>query len=383
MKIIRNLLDRTSKTLVSIVLAVLFLGITSTVYFTSIHNPLIKMEITYAWPEYNAKLVIVNETELRDFLRAYRDIENIPGQMREEDFYYIVKLEYRRGQEQIVLNKSLRLYNLATGNYEFSPYIQSFFARHITELNNAYFGELMDWQEINQKIPRDGVVELRDIETGVIFNVKRYGGVIHADIEPLTLEDTQILKSIYGDWSWKRRAVVATVEGRQYAASINGMPHGGGRIWDNDFKGHFCLHFLGSQTHGGGRVDPAHHLMIHKAAGRLPELLDSAGPEDLTKFVLAAIVSEALMPLRYIVEGSIIEEAIWNGLKELRYISVNKVERQEGTDHTAVVELDAIFYKENTADFARRTILMEYTQDEVRNSWRLTKESLVNLLYPE
>lgn len=43
--------------------------------------------------------------------------------------------------------------------------------------------------------------------------------------------------------------------------------------------------------------------MIHKAGGKLSELLDLAEPENLTEYVLAAIVSEDLLPIRYIVEG--------------------------------------------------------------------------------
>ncbi|MBS3987056.1 MAG: hypothetical protein KGZ38_03770 [Erysipelothrix sp.] len=378
MKNIRNVLNGTSKILIFIMAVILFLVITSAAYLTFMYNPLIKMEITYAWPEYKGKLVIRDKKELTDFLKVYREIESIPGQLREEDFYYLVKLEYKRNLEQVVLDKKLKLYNPATKNYEYSPHVQSFFARHITELDNSYFGEIITWQEIAPKIPKGKAIELRDIETGFAFSIRRYGGVSHADIEPLDVEDTQILKNIYGNWSWKRRAVVATIEGKQYAASINGMPHGGGKIWDNDFRGHFCLHFLSSKTHGGGRIDPAHQLMIHKAGGKLPELLDLAEPENLTEYVLAAIVSEDLLPIRYIVEGHV-EETIWNGLKGIRYIAVNRVYQKEGSDHAAAVEVDATFYKENTADFSRRVVFMEYTMDEVRNSWRLKRETLVNL----
>jgi len=35
------------------------------------------------------------------------------------------------------------------------------------------------------------------------------------------------------------------------AASINGMPHGGGVISDNGMDGQVCIHFQGSSTHNG------------------------------------------------------------------------------------------------------------------------------------
>ena len=36
------------------------------------------------------------------------------------------------------------------------------------------------------------------------------------------------MKSIYGgDWSWERRPVIITVNGRKLAASMAGMPHAG------------------------------------------------------------------------------------------------------------------------------------------------------------
>ncbi|HAI21583.1 MAG TPA: hypothetical protein DCM14_06810 [Clostridiales bacterium UBA8153] len=59
------------------------------------------------------------------------------------------------------------------------------------------------------------------------------------------------------------------------------MPHGRGRILGNEFDGHACLHFAGSLTHGSRRIDPAHRLMVLKAAGRLAEVLWQPGPRAL------------------------------------------------------------------------------------------------------
>jgi hypothetical protein len=110
-----------------------------------------------------------------------------------------------------------------------------------------------------------------DIYTGASFYVQRREGSCHVDAQPLTAEDTAIMKKIYGgQWSWKRRGIIVEVRGSRIAASMHGMPHGGGKITDNNFPGHFCIHFLGSLIHGGG-MDILHHREILKAAGKLPK----------------------------------------------------------------------------------------------------------------
>ncbi|MFN2363644.1 MAG: hypothetical protein ABR596_05040, partial [Halarsenatibacteraceae bacterium] len=62
-------------------------------------------------------------------------------------------------------------------------------------------------------------------------------------------------------------AVVVNVNGRLIAGSINGVPHGGQSI-SNNFNGHICLHFQGSRTHGGNRLDPDHQNMIQRSASQ-------------------------------------------------------------------------------------------------------------------
>jgi peptidoglycan hydrolase-like protein with peptidoglycan-binding domain len=130
------------------------------------------------------------------------------------------------------------------------------------------FVELLPWAEVHPLFENFSTAVLTDVETGIQLKVRRYYGHYHADVEPLTADDTQRLKEIYnGSWSWDRRAVMVELKGRYIAASINGFPHGGAGIRDNDFPGHFCLHFLGSQLHKNHQIDPAHQQMILRAAG--------------------------------------------------------------------------------------------------------------------
>lgn len=127
--------------------------------------------------------------------------------------------------------------------------------------------QAIPWSIMDQFWRRGESARIIDLATGKSFTVKRYGGHYHSDTEPMTLQDTRILLDIYGGrWSWDRRAVVVQVRNEFVAASINGMPHGQKAIRDNGFKGHFCVHFLGSRIHKTGRIDSEHQAMVLKAA---------------------------------------------------------------------------------------------------------------------
>ena len=131
------------------------------------------------------------------------------------------------------------------------------------------FGVIMPWEEVKSYFAMYCRAEIIDFETGKSFMVQRRGGRYHADCQPLTRQDTAIMKEIFGRWSWERRAAIVVVGGRRIAASMSGMPHGAGQIKDNDFDGHFCVHFWGSRVHTSGRVDPEHQRQVLKAAGKI------------------------------------------------------------------------------------------------------------------
>lgn len=126
--------------------------------------------------------------------------------------------------------------------------------------------ELLNWFSHTDAIPKKSVVTIKDCKTGKTFQAKRWSGASHMDTEPLTAEDTAIIKEIYGGaWSWDRRPILVKYDGHVYAASMNGMPHGTSTI-DNGFDGHFCVHFTGSKTHGTDRVDEDHQAAVAQAA---------------------------------------------------------------------------------------------------------------------
>jgi len=153
------------------------------------------------------------------------------------------------------------------------------------------YGEYLAWEEVNRLFPRYAYAAVMDLEKKKKFAVQRRGGTYHADVQPLTARDTIIMKDIYdGKWSWKRRAVIIELEdGRKIAASMNGMPHGGGAIRGNKFNGHFCIHFRDSKTHIGNKVDTAHQLMVWKAAGILENKLEALGARESLEVFFAAL----------------------------------------------------------------------------------------------
>lgn len=167
-------------------------------------------------------------------------------------------------------------------------------------VRTAHYGQLASWEEARKTVAMKAVCRIVELETGLAFQAQRRAGSSHADMQPLTKADTAVMKEIYkGAWSWKRRAVLVEKDGRSFAASMHGMPHGGDGIPGNGFSGHFCVHFLGSTTHRSKSVDPDHQWMVYKAAGRLEEGFRLASPYAVTDSFLIAINQQDPQLLRY------------------------------------------------------------------------------------
>ncbi|MGI6113492.1 MAG: LysM peptidoglycan-binding domain-containing protein [Mahellales bacterium] len=131
------------------------------------------------------------------------------------------------------------------------------------------FGEYLDWWTGAQYVfPIGCIATIVDLDTGMSFKAKRTIGASHADVEPLTAQDTAIMYKIWGNkWSWERRAVVVVIGNRKIAGSATAMPHDIEFITNNNFNGHFDIHFLNSRTHNTDKIDTEHQAMVRKAAG--------------------------------------------------------------------------------------------------------------------
>lgn len=126
-----------------------------------------------------------------------------------------------------------------------------------------------DWwtSGIANRFGRGETAIVTDVATGITWRVYRSGGTNHADVQPYTAADTAAMKKACGSnyGTWARRAIWVSVDGKRYAASMNCMPHGDGSITNNNFDGHFCIHFTNSRTHGSNKVCNLHQAAIKKA----------------------------------------------------------------------------------------------------------------------
>jgi peptidoglycan hydrolase-like protein with peptidoglycan-binding domain len=115
-------------------------------------------------------------------------------------------------------------------------------------------------------IPQWTTFTVKDVSSGLTFRVRRWSGYNHLDAEPLTKEDAATMKKIAGgSYSWARRAILVKYSGQVYAASMNTMPHGESTISDNNYSGHFCIHFYNSKTHDTNKVDSTHQNAVARA----------------------------------------------------------------------------------------------------------------------
>ena len=142
-----------------------------------------------------------------------------------------------------------------------------------------YTPEKSDWNtgSVQSVFKKGSVATVTDVKTGISFQVKRWSGGDHADVEPLTSSDTAAMCKIYGVSTaqqiadnnlYQRRAILVTVGGHTYAASMYGVPHNaieGNTIKDNNYNGQFCIHFTNSTTHGTKVVDSDHQNAINYA----------------------------------------------------------------------------------------------------------------------
>ncbi|WP_208403534.1 hypothetical protein [Paenibacillus sp. BK720] len=171
-------------------------------------------------------------------------------------------------------------------------------------LRARHYGQLLDWQDAEKLFSRKAYFVIKDMETGLSFRVQRRAGHDHADVQPVTKADTEIMKQIYNKgWTWDRKAIIAEKDGRQIAASMNGMPHGGDGIPENGFSGHFCVHFLNSSTHKSENPDLPHQLMVYKAAGKLRNYFADSSPFLLGQGLLEALHHEEPEMIRILTEG--------------------------------------------------------------------------------
>jgi hypothetical protein len=240
------------------------------------------------------------------------------------------------------------------------------------------YGQFLDWEEVRQYFNKYSSATVVDLDTGLQFNVQRRGGSSHADVQPLTAEDTAVMKTIYdGKWSWKRRAVILVLEnGMRIAGSMNGMPHGQGAIAGNKFQGHFCIHFRDSKTHGSRQVDLAHQMMVWKAADAIESQIKELGPKDTIRLFFTAIDQDELKLAGQLLDGKAGTTAILELFKDYDY--VRTYEFNQLNEET--FEVGVLLGYDNGRKQLRKSIPIKLIK---RNSgWKVDLDSVIVLLPP-
>ena len=83
-----------------------------------------------------------------------------------------------------------------------------------------------------------------DYSTGISWQVHIFSCGAHADVEPLTANDTARMERAFGGNTWNPKAVwVVFGNGEVYMASTHSMPHEVQHRTGNNFNGHCCIHF--------------------------------------------------------------------------------------------------------------------------------------------
>lgn len=248
-----------------------------------------------------------------------------------------------------------------------------------------FFGKPLTWPEVVTFFPVGGVATVRDLESGLEFRVRRHRGDSHADVEPLSAKDTAVLKKIYGgSWSWARRAVVVDFgENRKVAGSMNGMPHGWGDLEQNEFVGHFCIHFKDSRVHTTWRQDPGHQLMVLKSSGALANALVNARPDRLVYWVLAAVHQREKCTLRYATDGLPLA-VLMKLIQPIRHLAAINCRTISETEERAVVEASLMLYyylpDPQKAHPVKIQFELHKNARESQPGWRLSAFQLKGLL---
>lgn len=234
-------------------------------------------------------------------------------------------------------------------------------------------GVITDWEAASKILPLGSRFQVIDVDTGLTFKVQRRAGSTHADVQPLTRNDTNIMKIIYkGKWSWERNDIVIKVKDRYIAASMNGMPHGHGAL-RNGFPGHFCIHFKGSTTHKRHNVDLAHHLMIAKAAAELDDFTSRLSPLEIVQAYEISINHQEPVILKHILASKELKP-----LEEFKYMSLNLPDQDREDDESLFVKefhATARAQTVNSNELQRLDITFLLIRDSLFDEWQIADVS--------
>ncbi|WP_226674055.1 hypothetical protein [Rossellomorea aquimaris] len=239
--------------------------------------------------------------------------------------------------------------------------------------------EILPWEQVKEIIPNKSYFTIIDVETGLSFEVQRRAGSKHADVQPVTEKDTKIMKEIYGGtWSWNRRAILVLVNDQLISASMNGMPHGAGAL-QNNFPGHFCVHFYGSTTHKTPTPDLAHKVMILKAGGELDRFLYRLDPYELINVLELAINQQDEELLSQIMTGN--KRFIKKTLASVKHVKVTQRSLLPVEDLPSLVAMKYQFrvkwIRSNQAQ-VEKNIQFYFCKNTLEDQWRIDGQTFAS-----
>jgi len=237
-------------------------------------------------------------------------------------------------------------------------------------------GEFLSWNEVKSLFPLKSEANLIDLQTGLQFRVQRRGGTYHADVQPLTADDTAVMKAIYNNkWTWRRRAIIVGLDdGKMIAASMNGMPHGLGSIAGNNFNGHFCVHFKDSKTHCSSKIDTAHQLMIWKSANLLQSKLASLNASQTVELLFIAIGQGDIETVSHLIDFGKGNSLVLLRMEIVEKLRINRIVPLENDSFLVDV---CVVYQGLTSEYNHHIQTHTVKTD---SGWKINPECLTQLL---
>jgi hypothetical protein len=107
--------------------------------------------------------------------------------------------------------------------------------------------KLLHWfNDVKPALKGKSSIYVYDPASGYSFTLHLYSLGRHADVEPLTSQDTaNMIAAFGGKITWNPKFVyVRLPNGVWTVATMHDVAHGGQSIKDNNFNGQNCVHFL-------------------------------------------------------------------------------------------------------------------------------------------
>ncbi len=127
-------------------------------------------------------------------------------------------------------------------------------------------GLLSSWETIDKIFPVGASAKITDYNSETTFNVKRVGGVNCAQVVTETEDDFDSYTYAFGGETWEHRAVLVSIDGTEYAASLFGMPTNTEALNTSGMNGYTILYFNNSRTDINSIGDEEHSIAITRVS---------------------------------------------------------------------------------------------------------------------